>query len=146
MIVRIYMCSTAKGAKNTIAGYAYVLEADMNGKVATISKTGILRDITRNYADCMVLLEALKRVKPGNTVELFTENVFIKTAIEQWLDQWQQSGWINSKGEPIKEEWQQIAELLQERPINNIFVNDQHEYRHWLQTEAEKEKKNGNEQ
>lgn len=146
MIVRIFMCSTAKGAKNSIVGYAYVLEADMDGKIATISKTGKLKDITRNSADCEVLLEALKRVKPGNTVELFTENMFIKTAIEQWLSRWQQSGWINSKGEAIKEEWKNIAEILVERPIRNIFVNNQHEYRHWLQTEAEKEKKNGNEQ
>lgn len=135
MEVNIYTYTTAKAAKNKTVGFAYVIEAIINGKAATVSKTGVLEDIGKNEAEIKVFKEALERVKSGNSVNLNTKSQFVAAVLEGWLDKWMETG-TNSKGEPIAEIYKEIANLLATRPIK--VTEGEHEYLKWLIAESER--------
>lgn len=135
MEVNIYTYTTAKAAKNKTVGFAYVIEAIINGKAATVSKTGVLEDIGKNEAEIKVFKEALERVKSGNSVNLNTRSQFVAAVLEGWLDKWMETG-TNSKGEPIAEIYKEIANLLATRPIK--VTEGEHEYLKWLIAESER--------
>ena len=135
MEVNIYTYTTAKAAKNKTVGFAYVIEAIINGKAATVSKTGVLEDIGKNEAEIRVFKEALERVKTGNSVNLNTKSQYVAAVLEGWLNKWMETG-TNSKGEPIAEIYKEIANLLVERPIK--VTEGEHEYLKWLIAEAER--------
>lgn len=135
MEVNIYTYTTAKAAKNKTVGFAYVIEAIINGKAATVSKTGVLEDIGKNEAEIKVFKEALERVKSGNSVNLNTRSQFVAAVLEGWLDKWMETG-TNSKGEPIAEIYKEIADLLATRPIK--VTEGEHEYLKWLIAESER--------
>lgn len=135
MEVNIYTYTTAKAAKNKTVGFAYVIEAIINGKAATVSKTGVLEDIGKNEAEIKVFKEALERVKSGNSVNLNTKSQFVAAVLEGWLDKWMETG-TNSKGEPIAEIYKEIADLLATRPIK--VTEGEHEYLKWLIAESER--------
>lgn len=137
MTVNLYTYTTAKAAKNKIVGFGYVLECIINGKPATISKTGTIKDVGKNEAEIIVLNEALQRVKLGNDINLFTQSPFVAAVLNRWLHEWIKKG-TNSKGEPIAEIYKETALLLVGR-TTTVFEDD-HEYLNWLRNEAEREK------
>lgn len=137
MTVNIYTYTTAKGARNKTVGFAYVLETIINGKAATVSKTGVMENAGKNEAEIKVFKEALQRVKEGNAVILFTQSSYLAAVLNSWLHEWMRKG-INSKGEIIAPIYKEIANLLATRPTQ--VREEGHEYLTWLKTEAEREK------
>lgn len=137
MTVNIYTYTTAKGARNKTVGFAYVLETIINGKAATVSKTGVMENAGKNEAEIKVFKEALQRVKEGNAVILFTQSSYLAAVLNSWLHEWMRKG-INSKGEIIAPIYKEIANLLVTRPTQ--VREERHEYLTWLKTEAEREK------
>ena len=137
MTVNIYTYTTAKGARNKTVGFAYVLETIINGKAATVSKTGVMENAGKNEAEIKVFKEALQRVKEGNAVILFTQSSYLAAVLNSWLHEWMRKG-INSMGEIIAPIYKEIADLLVTRPTQ--VKEEGHEYLTWLKTEAEREK------
>ena len=137
MEVNIYTYTTAKGAKNKIVGFAYVLETTISGQSATVSKTGVMEDVTKNDAEARVVKEALSRVKQGNFVTLYTQSSFMAAVLTTWLKEWMRKG-INSKGEEIAPIYKEIADLLVGRPTE--VKEEPHAYLSWLRSEAERVK------
>lgn len=137
MEVNIYTYTTAKGAKNKIVGFAYVIEAIIGGKPATVSKAGVLENVGKNEAEIRVFKEALERVKMGNLVTLYTQSPFVAAVLREWLKGWIARG-TNSKGEPIDQIYKEIADLLVPRPTT--VKEEPHEYLSWLRGEAERVK------
>ena len=138
MTVNIYTYTTAKGAKNKTVGFAYVIEAIIKDKPVTATKTGILTDISKNEAEAKVINEALQRVKSGNSVNIYSPSPYMAAVLTEWLETWMKDG-VNSKGEPIKEIYKQMASFLVEKPLLKVS-NEDHEYTKWLRMEAERMK------
>jgi ribonuclease HI len=54
-----------------------------------------------------------------------------------WYKRWQQDGWINSKGKPIRSEWQKVADA-----VNNHECQCRegiHEYQIWMENSIKEE-------
>lgn len=138
MTVNIYTYTTAKGAKNKTVGFAYVIEAIIKEKPVTATKTGVLKNIGKNEAEAQVIKEALQRVKSGNAVNIYTQSPYMAAVLTEWLHTWIKDG-VNSKGEPIKEIYKQMADFLVTRPLEKVS-NEGNEYSKWLRMEAERMK------
>lgn len=139
MTVNIYIHQTIKGPGTRAGSYTYVLEADVNGKVATLTHTDILEPMTEKKAELIVILKALKRLVKQCDVMIIGCSLYLVTAVDQWLDNWLLHDWKNAKGREIanKEEWQELLKYIRKYRIT--FVEEcQHEYLYWMKSETEK--------
>ena len=121
MTVNIYIYQTIKGPGTRAGSYTYILEADVNGKVATLTSTDTLEPMTEKKAELTVILKALKRLVKDCDVMIVGCSAYLITAINQWLDNWENSNWKNAKGKDIanKEEWQELLKYIRKQVLKS---------------------------
>lgn len=139
MKVNIYIYQTIKGPGTRAGSYTYILEADVNGKIATLTNTDVLEPMTEKKAELTVILKALKRLVKECDVLVVGVSPYTIQATNDWIDKWIENDWKNAKGKDIanKEEWQELLEYI--RKYNICFCGEcQHEYLYWIKRETEK--------
>lgn len=140
-LIRIYLATTAKAPKNPRAYAGYVLEYDTAGGPLTLSDFKELSGVTRNQADLLALIEALRRLKNrGMRLQIYTDSDHIASAFEKgWVERWARAGWRTAKGAQVKnkEEWLEVLRLLAGQAFC-FEVKKTHEYRGWLERELKK--------
>ncbi len=79
---------------------------------------------TNNQMELQALIEALKNVPSGTSVQIETDSEYLSKGITQWLRGWIRNGWKTAAKQPVKnqEQWQQLHALLQERPHKVSWV------------------------
>lgn len=79
---------------------------------------------TNNQMELQALIEALKNVPVGTSVQIETDSEYLSKGITQWLRGWIRNGWKTAAKQPVKnqEQWQQLHALLQERPHKVSWV------------------------
>ena len=137
MTVKIYIHHTIHAPKAKSGAYAYILEADMSGKVATLSKTGVLEDTKYNKAELEIVLKALKRLNKPCEVTIVGLSNYTINGVNKWLQEWALNGFRNAQGKDIanREEWQQVYEYTKMHKIKPVGIC-QHEYLYWMQEEV----------
>ena len=73
-------------------------------------------------------------------IDIYTDSSYLTSALDlDWIHKWQQSGWKNSKGEPVKhaDKWQKTLILLNGTRFY-VYTNQHHEYSNWLKSQCEK--------
>lgn len=140
-LIRIYLATTAKAPKNPRAYAGYVLEYDTAGGPLTLSDFKELSGVTRNQADLLALIEALRRLKNrGMRLQIYTDSDHIASAFEKgWVERWARAGWRTAKGAQVKnkEEWLEVLRLLAGQAFC-FEVKKPHAYRGWLERELKK--------
>jgi len=67
---------------------------------------------TNNRMELTAAIEALKLLpSTPQKVDLFTDSLYVKHGITEWLSGWVKRGWRNSRGEPVKNQdlWQALV-------------------------------------
>lgn len=142
-MVNVYIEISARGPKRNDTAYGYILETMTQKGAATLTKIGMLLNVTEHQAFLQATIEAVERVKPGTEIVVFMDSEYVAAALNNgWVHEWQKNEWKNSKGKPVanKEEWQNLLNLLGEREFS-IQVQKEHEYKNWLENEVRKESK-----
>lgn len=136
--VNIYIYQTIKGPARKAGAYAYVLETEINGKTATLTKIDKLEAMTENKAELTVILESLKRLRKECLVTIIGAKGYIIQGNEL-LERWKEAGWKNAKGKEIanKDEWQQFLEYKEKYCIE-VVGESTHEYLQWMERETER--------
>ena len=128
--VNVYIYSGIRTIKKSDGAAGYVLSyMTKNDIEATLSNIVYLEDVTRHEAELEVLNQALSRLNTKDIeIDIYTDS-----------SKWQQSGWKNSKGEPVKhaDKWQKTLILLNGTRFY-IYTNQHHEYSNWLKSQCEK--------
>ena len=136
------MHHTIRGPGKKAGAYTYILETEINGKVATLTDTGVLEPMSENKAELVILLKALKRLRKECDLDIIGVSIPFKTSFEEWLDKWKKANWKNAKGKDVAnaEYWQQVVEF---KDKYNISISDQeeHQYKKWMIAETEKKMK-----
>ena len=147
MKVNIYIYQTIKGPGTRAGSYTYILEADMNGKIATLTSTDTLEPMTEKAAELTVILKALSRICKECEIQIVGCSPYMVQATSEWINNWIENDWKNAKGKEIanKEQWQNLLEYMRKYSIT--FTKEcQHEYLNWIKSETEKtehKRKNG---
>jgi ribonuclease HI len=68
--------------------------------------------------EMQALVEGLKVVAAGTTVEIVTDSEYLAKGITSWVKGWMRNGWRTSSGQSVKNRdlWEEMWGLLQERP------------------------------
>lgn len=68
---------------------------------------------TNNRMELMAAIKGLEALNRPCIVDLYTDSKYLKQGMMEWLSQWKNNGWINSKKEPVKNAdlWKILDEL-----------------------------------
>lgn len=67
-------------------------------------------ETTNNRMELMAAIEALNALKMSCAVDLYTDSVYVRSGIMEWIEGWKQRGWKNSNKKPVKNQelWQRL--------------------------------------
>lgn len=97
-------------------GWGVVLIHEASGKVTEL-KGGEPRS-TNNRMELTAAIRALEALKRRCRVHLYTDSLYLRKGITQWLPDWVARGWKRKDGELQNEDlWRRLAELIQTHDV-----------------------------
>ncbi len=94
-----------------------------NGQEKELS--GGFAKTTNNRMEIMAVIVALETLNTPCTVELYTDSMYVRDAVEKkWLASWQRNGWKTAAKKPVKNQdlWQRLIPLLQKHTMTLKWV------------------------
>ncbi|ABC29329.1 Ribonuclease HI [Hahella chejuensis KCTC 2396] len=81
-------------------------------------------DTTNNRMELMAAIEALRALKQGCKVELYTDSQYVRKGITEWMQNWIKKGWRTSGGDPVKnvDLWQALDKERNKHDISWRWV------------------------
>ncbi|WP_142415758.1 ribonuclease HI [Bartonella massiliensis] len=67
---------------------------------------------TNNQMELMAAICALKALKEPCSIDLYTDSVYVRNGISQWLEGWKKNNWRTASNSPVKnmELWQTLED------------------------------------
>lgn len=74
---------------------------------------GGMRNTTNNKMELTAAIEALSALKTKCKVDIYTDSVYLRSGITEWIFGWQKNDWKTSSKKPVKnvELWKKLVEL-----------------------------------
>jgi ribonuclease HI len=96
-------------------GWGVVLRAGSNVK----ELSGGDPATTNNRMELRAAIEALNALKVPCKVDLFTDSVYVRSGITEWLHAWRARGWKTADKKPVKNQdlWQALAALAERHDV-----------------------------
>ncbi len=119
MTIEIYTDGACKGNPGP-GGWGALLR--YNGKEKTIKGAELMT--TNNRMELTAAIMALEALKRSCTVDLYTDSMYLRQGMMEWLDQWKAKGWRNSKKQTVKNAdlWQKLDSLRELHTIKWHWV------------------------
>lgn len=142
-VVNLYTYTNIKSIKPRDGTIWYILETETVKGPASIGNAVQVEQLTANAAELKALLMAMRRLKSGCEVHIYTESQYVVSGIESWMKDWKKNNWKNSKGEPVAhwEMWKELEQLISEQKIK-LHQKEHHSYYNWFTHEAKRRNDN----
>ena len=95
--------------------------------------SGYVPNTTNQRMELTAAIEALKRLKTGSKVNLYSDSAYLVNAfLQDWFSGWLKRGWKNAKNQPVsnRDLWEELLALAEKHEINWIKVKG-HSDNHW---------------
>lgn len=115
--VIIYTDGSCKGNPGR-GGWAARLIHVASGKTVDIS--GGVQQTTNNRMELQAAIEGLKKLKRPTRIKLVSDSGYLIGGFKAgWLDNWVKSGWLSSRGQPVKNKdlWEALLAVSQQHTI-----------------------------
>ena len=101
-------------------GWAAIINE--NNQIKKIS--GNEKNTTNNRMELLAPINALKEIKSGSKVKIFTDSQYVKKGITEWINMWLSNNWKTSKKEDVKNKdlWIELYNLTKSFDIEWIWV------------------------
>jgi ribonuclease HI len=79
---------------------------------------------TNNRMELKAAIEALAALKRKCRVDLYTDSVYVRSGITQWLPAWRARGWRTADRKPVKNQdlWMALADLAAQHEVQWHWV------------------------
>jgi ribonuclease HI len=79
---------------------------------------------TNNRMELMAAIRALEALRKRSRVSLYTDSVYVRSGITQWLPNWVERGWRTASRKPVKNQdlWQQLAAVAERHEVSWHWV------------------------
>jgi ribonuclease HI len=79
---------------------------------------------TNNRMELRAAIEALAALKESCRVALYTDSVYVRSGITQWLPAWRARGWRTADRKPVKNQdlWQALAAQAERHEVSWHWV------------------------
>ena len=90
---------------------------DNDNKQKNIS--GSEENTTNNRMELSAAIMALKEVNTNSEITIYTDSIYVKNGITEWVVKWKENGWKNSNKEPVKNKdlWEKLDNLCAQNTI-----------------------------
>ncbi|MBQ4875368.1 MAG: ribonuclease HI [Rickettsiaceae bacterium H1] len=74
---------------------------------------------TNNRMELRAVIEGLKAVKVSCDILLYTDSMYVKNGITEWIFNWKKNGWKTANNKPVKnrELWQELDSQVEKRKL-----------------------------
>ena len=95
---------------------------DSNNKQKNIS--GSEKNTTNNRMELSAAIMALKKIKANSEITIYTDSIYVKSGITEWILKWKKNEWNNSNKKPIKNKdlWVKLDNLCKQNQISWKWV------------------------
>jgi ribonuclease HI len=85
---------------------------------------GFDAETTNNRMELMAVIEGLRSLTNGCTIELNTDSKYVLQGINDWIINWKKNGWKTAAKKPVKnvDLWQQLDEQVGRHDISWHWV------------------------
>ena len=82
------------------------------------------KSTTNNRMELTAAIEALRATDASKAVHLYTDSIYVKNGVTQWMAGWKRNGWKTSARKPVKNQdlWRELDEATQGRDIDWRWV------------------------
>ena len=79
---------------------------------------------TNNRMELTAAIEGLRALKRSCVVDLYTDSVYVRSGVMEWLPRWQANGWRTADRKPVKNQdlWEALAEAMQPHRVEWHWV------------------------
>ncbi len=101
-------------------GWAAIINE--NNQIKKIS--GNVKNTTNNRMELLAPINALKGIKTGSKIKVYTDSQYVKNGITEWINIWLSNKWKTSKKENVKNKdlWIELYNLTKSFDIQWIWV------------------------
>ena len=101
-------------------GWAAIINND--GSFKKIS--GGEKNTTNNRMELLAPINALKKIKSNNQIQIYTDSQYVKLGITEWINTWIKNSWKTSKKQDVKNKdlWLELHNLNQSLNIKWNWV------------------------
>ncbi len=119
-IVELYTDGACSGNPGP-GGWGVLLKS---GPDAALELSGSEMMTTNNRMELMAAIKGLEALKRPVTVELYTDSLYVRDGMTQWLEKWKQNGWKTAGKQEVKniDLWQRLDELCAKHQVTWNWV------------------------
>ncbi len=109
-------CLTNPGS----GGWAAIINENNKKKIIS----GNEKNTTNNRMELLAPINALRGIKSGPKIKIYTDSQYVKNGITEWINSWLRNGWKTSKKEDVKNKdlWIELYNLTKFLDIQWIWV------------------------
>ena len=95
---------------------------DQDNKQKNIS--GSEKNTTNNRMELLAAIMSLKKIKTNSEAVIFTDSIYVKNGITEWMKNWKKNGWKNSSKKPVKNKdlWVKLDKLCEANSVSWKWV------------------------
>ena len=95
---------------------------DSNNKQKNIS--GSVKNTTNNRMELSAAIKALENIKTSSEITIYTDSIYVKNGITEWILKWKKNEWRNSNKKPVKNKdlWVKLDGLCKQNKIKWKWV------------------------
>ena len=116
MKYKIYTDGACSGNPGPGGWGAVILDQDDKQK----NISGSEKNTTNNRMELLAAIMSLKKIKTNSEVVIFTDSIYVKNGITEWMKNWKKNGWKNSSKKPVKNKdlWEKLNKLCEANSVS----------------------------
>jgi len=120
MKYKIYTDGACSGNPGPGGWGAVILDQDDKQK----NISGSEKNTTNNRMELLAAIMSLKKIKTNSEVVIFTDSIYVKNGITEWMKNWKKNGWKNSSKKPVKNKdlWEKLDKLCEANRVSWKWV------------------------
>ena len=101
-------------------GWAAIINENDEKKIIS----GNEKNTTNNRMELLAPINALRAIKAGSKIKIYTDSQYLKNGITEWINTWLNNNWKTSKKEDVKNKdlWIELYNLTKFLDIQWIWV------------------------
>ena len=101
-------------------GWAAIINENNKKKIIS----GNEKNTTNNRMELLAPINALREIKTGPKIKIYTDSQYVKNGITEWINTWLSNDWKTSKKEDVKNKdlWIELFNLTKFLDIQWIWV------------------------
>ena len=95
---------------------------DNNNKQKNIS--GSEKNTTNNRMELTAAIKALEQIQINSEITIYTDSIYVKNGITEWIFKWKENKWKNTKKKPVKNKdlWIKLDILCEQNQVSWKWV------------------------